>query len=76
MHLAFAVLLCALLVRPAVAHFPEGIVFKAFQFPDDQIPAMDGDLTDWDIVPPEYILEEYYLKSPKQVADSVHCWGG
>ena len=42
---------------PVVAHFPEGVVYKAFPFADDQVPVLDGDLSDWDIVPPEYVFD-------------------
>jgi hypothetical protein len=45
---------------PLFAHFPENQVYKIFQFPDDHIPAMDGDLSDWDIVPDEYFFDYTY----------------
>ena len=38
----------------ASAHFPEGVTYFAFQFPDDRIPMIDGDLRDWEIVPKAY----------------------
>lgn len=34
----------------------EGTEFKIFQFPADQIPTIDGDPSDWDIVPDDYIV--------------------
>lgn len=43
-----------LLVGAAWAHFPEGHMYFAFQFPDGMIPEFDGDLSDWDIVPEEF----------------------
>lgn len=30
--------------------------FKVFQFPPDQIPRIDGDAADWDIVPESYVV--------------------
>ena len=33
------------------AHEPPGEVFFAFQFPANAVPAMDGDLSDWNMVP-------------------------
>ncbi len=42
---------------PANAHFPQEQVFQAFQFPDTHIPSMDGDPSDWDIVPSSYVID-------------------
>ncbi len=36
------------------AHFAEGVQFFAVQFPDEAIPTVDGDLSDWAIVPATY----------------------
>jgi len=33
------------------AHQPVGVTFYAVQFPLNAVPAMDGDLSDWDLVP-------------------------
>jgi hypothetical protein len=35
----------------AGAHSPPGELFFAVQFPDEAIPVMDGNISDWDIVP-------------------------
>jgi hypothetical protein len=35
----------------ASAHNPPGELFFAVQFPDGAVPSIDGDLSDWDIVP-------------------------
>ena len=35
----------------SAAHQPPGETFFAVQFPDDAVPTIDGDLTDWEIVP-------------------------
>ena len=49
-----AIALTAALTGAASAHYPEGQLFPVFQFTDDQVPVMDGDLSDWDIVPAAY----------------------
>lgn len=34
----------------------DGTHFKVFQFPANQIPRIDGDFTDWDMVPESYVI--------------------
>lgn len=46
-----------LLVAAALAHQPEGVVYRAFHFADAAVPVMDGDLADWDQVPEEYLFD-------------------
>jgi hypothetical protein len=49
-------------VSAAWAHQPPGVVNYAFAFPTSAIPTMDGDLSDWDIVPEAYwITRENHL---------------
>ena len=36
---------------------PAGVVYPGFQFPDTLVPEIDGDLNDWRIVGPEYVVE-------------------
>jgi hypothetical protein len=53
----FAVLcLCLGLASSALAHKPEGVVRTVFQWPAGLEPALDGDLSEWDIVPEDYFL--------------------
>ena len=59
-------LLCVATVLIALSgiawgHYPEGITFLAFQWPPGQEPVLDGDLSEWDIVPDAYIVntEQY-----------------
>lgn len=33
----------------------DGRVFQVFQFPKDQMPRIDGDMSDWEIVPEDYV---------------------
>jgi hypothetical protein len=40
----------------ALAADRPGTVFKIFQFPPDQIPRVDGDSSDWKIVPDDYAI--------------------
>jgi len=42
------------LVPKAGAHLPEGEQFFAFQFPDSDMPTIDGNLADWDFIPAAY----------------------
>jgi len=48
----FFVFVLALHLATAVgAHSPEGELYFAVQFPDNAVPTIDGDISDWDIVP-------------------------
>ena len=38
-------------VSAAMAHEPPGVTYYAFEFPNHAIPTIDGDLSDWDMVP-------------------------
>ena len=42
------------LVAAASAHAPEGVVHQAFQWPAGTEPTLDGDLSEWAIVPDDY----------------------
>ena len=44
-------LLAAVVSLPALAHFPPGELLFAVQFPDENIPVIDGDHADWAAVP-------------------------
>lgn len=44
-------------ISTAHAHVSEGVVFAAYQFADDEVPVMDGDLSDWDLVPRHYFID-------------------
>jgi hypothetical protein len=52
-----AVAALALGLRPAAALDRPDITFKVFQFPANQIPRIDGDPSDWDIVPDSYAID-------------------
>jgi len=43
------------------AHYPEGVTYYIFQFPNDLIPTLDGDFTDWEFVPEKYIIDQTHL---------------
>ena len=36
------------------AHQPSGGIFPVFQFPENALPRIDGDLSDWDMVPEKF----------------------
>ena len=40
--------------KPVLGHYPEGVVYRAFQFPDHLVPVIDGDLRDWEVVGGSY----------------------
>lgn len=42
--------------KPALGHYPEGVAYRAFQFPDHLVPAIDGDLRDWEVVDDSYVV--------------------
>ena len=44
-------LLAAVVALPALAHFPPGELLFAVQFPDENIPVIDGNHADWAAVP-------------------------
>ena len=49
----------------AYSHLPVQTVFRAFQFTDDQVPTIDGDLSDWAMV------DESYLVTTEQFVDLI-----
>lgn len=42
--------------KSALGHYPEGVAYRAFQFPDHLVPTIDGDLRDWDVVDDSYAV--------------------
>jgi hypothetical protein len=57
-----AVLASFCLASVAFAHLPADFTYFAVQLPDTYLPILDGDLSEWDIVPDAYVVptEEYY----------------
>jgi hypothetical protein len=49
----------------AFAHIPEGRVFGVFQWPSNNLPVLDGDISEWDAVPDELWID---LDDPDMVA--------
>ena len=43
-------------VKPVLGHYPEGVAYRAFQFPDYLVPVIDGDLRDWEVVGDSYVI--------------------
>ncbi len=41
----------------AWAHVPEGQVFAAWQWPTAQLPNLNGDISEWDVLPQEYWID-------------------
>ena len=44
------------LAKPVLGHYPEGVGYRAFQFPDHLVPVIDGDLKDWEVVGDPYAI--------------------
>ncbi len=42
--------------KPVLSHYPEGVSYRAFQFPDHLVPVIDGDLKDWEVVGDSYAI--------------------
>ena len=42
--------------KPVLGHYPEGVAYRAFQFPDHLVPVIDGDLRDWEVVGESYAI--------------------
>jgi len=47
--------LLAILSGPACAHLPGDVTYYAFQWPEGFEPEIDGDLSEWEIVPTAYV---------------------
>ena len=59
--ICLAVVMSLGVVSLAGAHSPAGELFFLVQFPDNAVPTIDGDLSDWNIVPES----PYYLRADK-----------
>jgi len=46
----------------ALAHYPKGVTYHVFQFPDDKIPKIDGDPSDWASVPRSFTIDGSHLE--------------
>ena len=57
-----AILLFIALLIPGVAIERPGVEFKIFQFPSNKIPPIDGDPSDWFVVPETYSIGMDQLK--------------
>ena len=54
--------------KSVLGHYPEGVAYRAFQFPDHLVPTIDGDLRDWEVVGDSYAIltgQFHDLISPK-----------
>ena len=57
-----ALILSVLLVASASwAHLPVDVVFPAVQFPNDNVPDIDGNLVDWDVITEGYWINHEQL---------------
>ena len=58
------------LVSIGSAHQPEGEIFFVVQFPDAWVPTIDGESSDWDIVPENYAIGIDKLYDPSQFQEA------
>lgn len=69
--IGLAVILSLGTVSLVGAHAPVGELFFAVQFPDNAVPTIDGDLSDWNIVPESpYILRADKMFDPAQFQEA------
>ena len=54
--LLYAAVLLALVSQPMLGLDRPGTIFKIFQFPPNMIPRVDGDPSDWKMVPDDYAI--------------------
>jgi hypothetical protein len=63
--LPFTLLLLLWLACPpssrVYAHHREGVTYEVFQFPPEQLPKIDGDPSDWRMVPAQYTIDGSHL---------------
>lgn len=62
--ISLALCLIAGLAVSAQAHVPEGQVLLAFQFPAGAEPTLDGDLSEWAVVPSDYWIGPELYTAP------------
>src|SRR3954471_9196699 len=67
------VLWLAAFLSPAFALEKPDVTYQVFQFPRDQIPRIDGDTSDWAMVPESYVIGKDQLtndvKTPPTAGD-------
>ena len=52
----------------AVAHDPPGYLGAVFQWPESALPTLDGDLSEWDVIPSDFwITEQDLVQSSERV---------
>jgi hypothetical protein len=52
---AVALMLCSV---SAFAHVPEGVIYAAWQWPTSHLPTLDGDISEWEVIPAELWLDQ------------------
>jgi len=57
----FPLALVLLIASASWAHLPVGETFVAVQFPSGSVPTIDGNLVEWDVIPPAYWIDHTQL---------------
>ncbi|NKB71361.1 MAG: hypothetical protein GKR89_30165 [Candidatus Latescibacteria bacterium] len=69
--MTLVVVLVLSLASMVAAHEPPGELFFLYQFPDQGVPTIDGDHSDWDVVPDApYVIDGTRLFDPAQFQEA------
>ena len=60
------ILTALLAATPAHSLERPGVEYKIYQFPSDMIPRIDGDTSDWDMVPESYVIDGSHLRDVRE----------
>ena len=74
MKMKAAVLAAALvfgMTSAATAHSPADVTFGAFQWPTDQLPVLDGNISEWDALPAELWVDSNDFGATQGIAPEV-----
>ena len=58
------------LINPISAQTDEGKLYKIYQFPDNKLPVLDGDLSDWSMIPDSYIIDASHIRDERLADES------
>jgi len=70
--LAFAATALMLTSTASLAHFPEGQIFGAWQWPSTHLPNLDGDISEWDVLPAELWIDIF--QTVLTAAVGIYVW--
>ena len=78
--LALAAMALMLTSTASLAHFPEGQIFGAWQWPSNQLPNLDGDISEWNVLPAELWIDIFQTEVAEgdigREIDTANKWNG